>query len=90
MAVNQQRRKGRMIHVDREVDMTTSRHHDKITQMLKDERLDERKPFSEPSSQIKHASPLHAIRNLDTQKRVSIDETKALMVLTPSMYTNLI
>jgi len=55
MAVNQQRRKGRMIHVDKEVDMTAPRHHKKITQMLKDERLDERKPFNEPSSQIKHA-----------------------------------
>lgn len=49
MAVNQQRRKGRMIRVDREVDMTAPRHHKKITQMLKDERLDERKPFNAPS-----------------------------------------
>lgn len=55
MAVNQQRRKGRMIRVDREVDMTVPRHHKKRTQMLKDERLDERKPFDVPSEHM-HAT----------------------------------
>lgn len=44
------------------------------------------------SLQVKSSmqSPLHAIRYLDTRKTSSTDEIKALMVLTPSMYTNLI
>lgn len=76
-----------MIHVDREMDMTAQRHHKRKTQMLKDERLDERKPFNVPS-EYKHA--IRYLTLLDPLKTDSTDETKALMVWTPSMQTNLI
>lgn len=88
MAVNQQRRKGRMIRVDRGVDMTAPRHHKKITQMLKDER----KPFNAPSEYM-HAKSFacYPVSNTSRPSKTgSTDETKALMVRTPSMHTNLI
>lgn len=67
---------GRMVHVETEVDMTALTapdHNKKITQMLKDEWLDERKPFS-ASSEHTHAKSF-ACFWLATLKPLETDST---------------